>query len=182
MVEENLTIRRLREAFSSSLLDVTAFRGEVTALVKREDIVRVCRFLRDDPDLQYDFLSDLTGVDRLGLGEGPRFEVVYHLYSIPHRWRVRLKVRVAEGEAVPSVTSVWETANWHEREVYDMLGIPFEGHPDLRRIILPEDFEGHPLRKDFPVQAAPPWWEELAASRPRLLTGRHPGVVESPHG
>jgi NADH-quinone oxidoreductase subunit C len=175
MVEENLTIRKLREVFSSSLLDVTAFRSEVTALVKREDIVRICRFLHDDPDLQYDFLSDLTGVDRLGLGEGPRFEVVYHLYSIPHRWRVRLKVRVAEDAAVPSVTSVWETANWHEREVYDMFGIPFEGHPDLRRIILPEDFEGHPLRKDFPVQAAPPWWED------RPLRG-HPGVVELPHG
>lgn len=161
MVEENLTVQKLREAFPDAILEVKVFRNEVTVVVRREAIVKVCRFLRHDPELQYDFLSDLTAVDRLKLGSDPRFEVVYHLYSVSRKWRVRLKVRVEEGEAVPSVTSVWEGANWYEREVYDLFGIPFEGHPDLRRIIMPEEFEGHPLRKDFPVSAAPPWWEEI---------------------
>ena len=164
---ENLTVRKLREAFPDAVLEVGFFRSEVTVVLRREEIVKVCRFLRDDPDLRYDFLSDLTAVDRLGSPQrgsptfGARFEVVYHLYSIPRKGRVRLKVRAEEGEAVPSVTSVWEGANWYEREVYDLFGIPFEGHPDLRRLIMPEEFEGHPLRKDFPVSAAPPWWEEI---------------------
>jgi NADH-quinone oxidoreductase subunit C len=110
----------------------------------------VCRFLKGDLDLRYDLLMDMAGVDYLG--REPRFEVVYHLYSVPHNCRLRLKVRVSESDPiVPSVTSVWSTANWHEREAFDMLGIRFTDHPDLRRIYMPDDYPGHPLRKDFPA-------------------------------
>ena len=156
--EENLTVRKLRERFPEAILSAKSFRNEITVVVTPSEIVRVCRHLKEDPDLRYDFLSDLTAVDRLR--EHPRFEVVYHLYSLQFKRRVRLKVLVEEGEAVPSVTQVWGTADWHEREVYDMFGVGVEGHPDLRRILMPEDWEGHPLRKDYPVQASPKWWEE----------------------
>ena len=161
---ESLVLQRLREQFGQALLEVKVWRNETTVVVRPQDIQGVCRFLRDDPDLAFDFLSDVTGVDRLKLPESsPRFEVVYHLYSLPHKRRLRLKVRVGEGESVPTVTGVWETANWHEREVYDLFGVPFDGHPDLRRILMPDDWEGHPLRKDYPVEASPKWWEEEPA-------------------
>lgn len=156
--EENRTVRKLRERFPEAILSAKSFRNEITVVVTPSEIVRVCRHLKEDPDLRYDFLSDLTAVDRLR--EHPRFEVVYHLCSLQFKRRIRLKVQVEEGEAVPSVTQVWGTADWHEREVYDMFGVGVEGHPDLRRILMPEDWEGHPLRKDYPVQASPKWWEE----------------------
>jgi NADH-quinone oxidoreductase subunit C len=161
---EGLVLQRLREKFGDALGEVTVWRHETTVLLRPQDLVRVCRFLKDDPDLAFDFLSDVAGVDRLELPQpAPRFEVVYHLYSLQLKRRLRLKVRVAEGETVPSVTSVWETANWQEREVYDLFGVSFEGHPDLRRLLMPDDWEGHPLRKDYPVQASPKWWEEEPA-------------------
>lgn len=161
---ESLVLQRLREQFGQALLEVRVWRNETTVVLAPPDLPRVCRFLRDDPDLVFDFLADVTGVDRLRLPESsPRFEVVYHLYSLPHRRRIRLKVRVDEGQAVSTVTGVWPTANWHEREVYDMFGVPFEGHPDLRRILMPDDWEGHPLRKDYPVEASPKWWGEEPA-------------------
>ena len=156
--EENLTVWKLRERFPEAILSTKSFRNEITIVVKPSEISRVCRHLKEEPELRYDFLSDLTAVDRLR--EHPRFEVVYHLYSLQFKRRVRLKVLVEEGEAIPSVTQVWGTADWHEREVYDMFGVGVEGHPDLRRILMPEDWEGHPLRKDYPVQASPKWWEE----------------------
>jgi NADH-quinone oxidoreductase subunit C len=144
-----ITLEKLKEEFTKSILEVAEFRGELTIVVRKEDIVPICRFLRDDPELLYNFLSDLCAVDYLE--RKPRFDVVYNLYSIQKNDRVRLKVQVDDDEAIPSVTSVWSTANWHEREVFDMFGIRFEGHPDLRRILMPEDWEGHPLRKDFPL-------------------------------
>ena len=152
--EENLTVRKLRERFPEAILSAKSFRNEITVVVTPSEIVRVCRHLKEDPDLRYDFLSDLTAVDRLR--EHPRFEVVYHLYSLQFKRRVRLRVQVEEGEAVPSVTPVWGTADWHEREVYDMFGVGVEGHPDLRRILMPEAWEGHPLRKDYPVNKRQP--------------------------
>lgn len=157
MPQEALMVTRLKECFADSILEVTHFRGETTVSVRKEDIVRVCRFLKEDPDLQYNFLSDLCGVDRLG--REPRFDVVYNLYSIPYGERLRLKVSIPDGEEVDTVTGIWATANWHEREVFDMFGIRFKDHPDLRRILMPEDWEGHPLRKDYPVQDMPKWWE-----------------------
>ncbi len=158
---EPRVVVRLRERFPDAILAVRQFRDELTAVVAPAAIREVCRFLRDDPDLCYEFLSDLTSVDRLRLPESsPRFEVVYHLTSMRHGSRVRLKARVEDGEAVPSVTAVWEGANWMEREVTDLMGIPFRDHPDPRRLLMPEDFVGHPLRKDFPVTTEPRWWEE----------------------
>jgi len=152
---------KLRERFPDAVREVRQFRDELTVVLAPAAIREACRFLRDDPELRYEFLSDLTSVDRLRLPEAsPRFEVVYHLTSMRNASRLRLKVRVEEGEAVESVTAVWEGANWLEREVYDLMGIPFRDHPDLRRLVTPDDFEGHALRKDFPVTTAPRWWEE----------------------
>ena len=153
----NPTADRLYEHFPDAIIAVREMAGEQTIVVQRQRIVDILEFLRDDPDLRYNFLADLTAVD--WLGRVPRFEVVYHLLSLPHRRRVRLKVLVDDGEAVPTVTGVYPTANFHEREVFDMFGIPFDGHPDLRRILMPEDWEGHPLRKDHPLG-----YEEVAFS------------------
>jgi NADH-quinone oxidoreductase subunit C len=142
-------VAKLKGKFPQSVLDTSESRGELSVVVKREDIVSLCNYLRDDAELCFDFLSDLTAVDRLG--RRPRFDVVYHLYSLEKNHRVRLKVGVDEDESVPSVTSVWGNANWFEREVFDLFGIKFTDHPDLRRILMPDDWEGHPLRKDFPL-------------------------------
>ena len=145
----DIILKKLEERFAESVLEVGEFREELTLIVRKEDIVQICQFSRDDPELDFNFLSDLCGVD--WPERKPRFDLVYNLYSISKNHRVRLKVRVEDGESVPSVTSVWSTANWHEREVFDMFGIRFEGHPDLSRILMSEDWEGHPLRKDFPL-------------------------------
>jgi NADH-quinone oxidoreductase subunit C len=158
VTQEHLAVHRLKERFSEVVEEVTSFRDEVTIVVRPEAILRVCRFLKEDPELQYNFLADLCGVDWLER-RAPRFEVVYNLYSIPRADRIRVKIRLTEGEEVESVTSVWSTANWHEREVFDMFGIRFAGHPDLRRILMPGEWEGHPLRKDYPVEDMPRWWE-----------------------
>ncbi len=137
--------------------EVTEAFGETTATVPREFIVAVCAALKSSPDSQFDFLADLSGVDR-GVEEEPRFEVNYHLFSTTTFQRLRLKVVLAEQDVhVPTVTGVWRTANWHERETYDLLGIIFDGHPDLRRILLPEDWQGHALRKDFPLRGYEPY-------------------------
>jgi len=126
------------------------FRGELTITVARAELLRVADFLRHDSQLQFDFLSSLTATDHFPLE--PRFAVVYELLSLPRHETMRLRAW-AEGAnpMVPSVTSVWPTANWHEREVFDLFGIRFEGHPDLTRLLLPDDWEGHPLRKDYPT-------------------------------
>ena len=127
-----------------------SFREELTITVPRADLLRVAAFLRDDPQLQFTFLSDLTATDHIPME--PRFAVVYHLLSIPHRQTMRLRTWTeGANPVVPSVTTVWPTANWHEREVFDLFGIRFEGHPDLTRLLLPLDWEGHPLRRDYPT-------------------------------
>ena len=144
--------KQVKEKFGNAIEDYKEQHGELTLYVKREKIVEVCRFLRDDPKLQFNLLSDLTGVDR-GVEESPRFEVIYHLMSLPNRVRLRLKVRVDDEDChVPTVSEVWLTANWHERETFDLFGVRFDGHPDLRKILTPDDLEGHPLRKDFPLR------------------------------
>jgi len=129
--------------------------GEVSIVVPREAIVDVCTTLRDEH--QFDLLADLCGADR-GPEEDPRFVVNYHLFSTKHHNRIRLKVRVSEDDPhIPTVVRVWKTANWHERETFDMFGVIFDGHPDLRRILLPSDFDGHALRKDYPLRGYEPY-------------------------
>jgi len=121
-----------------------------TIYVPADRLVDTCRALRDTPSLRYNVLIEITAADYFP--RDPRFEVVYHLLSIPNRTRLRLKVRVGTDGAIPTIQSVWRGAGWPEREVWDMFGIFIEGHPDLRRLLMPEDWEGHPQRKDYPVQ------------------------------
>lgn len=123
--------------------------GELTLIADHLAVVRVLSFLRSSKELQFSQLMDVCGVDFLG--ETPRFEVVYNLLSVKNNQRIRVKVRVDEGDQVPSATSVFSSAGWWEREVFDLFGIPFAGHPDLRRILTDYEFDGHPLRKDFPL-------------------------------
>jgi len=141
----------IEQRFGPYIVEAKEQWGELTIVLAREALLQVCRTLRDDPAFDYTMLVDLCGVD-LGVEADPRFEVVYHLYSLTHRHRLRLKVRVREEEAVPSVIEIWPNANWYEREVYDMFGVRFEGHPELRRLLMPEEWEGHPLRKDYPLR------------------------------
>jgi NADH-quinone oxidoreductase subunit C len=121
-----------------------------TIYVPADRLVETCRALRDTASLRFNVLVEVTAADYLP--RDPRFEVVYHLLSVPNRLRLRLKVRVGLGGAVPTVSGLWSSAGWLERETWDMFGIVFEGHPDLRRLLMPEDWEGHPARKDYPVQ------------------------------
>ncbi|MCR4416487.1 MAG: NADH-quinone oxidoreductase subunit C [Ignavibacteria bacterium] len=145
---------KLREKFPQAILEVNDFRGDLTFLVDKNSIVEICKFLKEDDELAFDLLVDLCGVDRAKRKD--RFEVVYHITSLKNKYRIRLKVRVDEKDCVvDSVTSVYPTANWHERETYDMFGITFRNHPDLRRMYMPEEFEYHPLRKDFPLLGIP---------------------------
>lgn len=148
-MSEHAAVSKLKEKFSASILDVAEFRGDTAVTVKKEDIVAVCDFLKGEQG--FDFLTDLCAIDYMG--QSPRFVVVYQLYSIKSKDRLRIKAPVEEGDCrIDTVSGVWGTANWLERECWDMMGITFTGHPDPRRILMPEDFEGHPLRKDFPVQ------------------------------
>ena len=121
-----------------------------TVYVPAEHLVATCAALRDQPSLRFNVLAEVTAADYFP--RNPRFEVVYHLLSVPNRLRLRLKVRANETQAIPTVQGVWPSAGWLEREVWDMFGIVFDGHPDLRRLLMPEDWEGHPQRKDYPVQ------------------------------
>ena len=153
-------LARLRERAGTGVLETHDFRGDHTAVVNRETLFDLLTFCRDDAALEFDLLVDITAVDNLkfpGREDGPRFEVVYHLYSTVHNHRVRLKVRVEEDDAhVPTASVLWPIANWLEREVWDMFGVRFDGHPDLRRLLLYDEFVGHPLRKDYPIERRQP--------------------------
>ena len=147
-------VEKIKAKFPSSLLEVKEFRDETTLHIKKEDIIAVCTFLRDDEDCKFDYLSDLCGAD--AYTPENRFEVVYNLYSLQNKQRLRLKVLTDESDLhVPSVTMVWPGAGWPEREAYDMFGIIFDGNSDLRRMYMPEEFEYFPLRKDFPLMGIP---------------------------
>ena len=142
-------VEKLKGKFGNLVLDTVEHRGETSIRVERAEIVAVCTVLRDD--CGYNFLSDLCGVDYLG--RTPRFEVVYNMYNLTNKTRLRVKVDVdGHDPRVDTVSGVWSTANWHERECWDLLGIAFNNHPDLRRILMPVDWQGHPLRKDYPLQ------------------------------
>jgi NADH-quinone oxidoreductase subunit C len=140
----------LRTAFPDAVEDTQEFRGEITVVIAADHIVDVCRYCHDTEGLDFNFLSDITGIDYYP--QEPRFGIAYHLYSMLHNRSLRLKVCLAGDEPlVTSVTSIYPTANWFEREIYDLLGVTFVDHPDLRRILMPEDWDGHPLRKDYPL-------------------------------
>ncbi|MEE8185965.1 MAG: NADH-quinone oxidoreductase subunit C [Thermodesulfobacteriota bacterium] len=150
MISESLLVNGLKERFGDSILETKIDREEVTHLINKERFVNICMFLKSDVRLKFNFLSDLLAVDYHP--QVPRFEVIYHLYSIPHKHRLRLKIKIDEFEKAPSVTHIWRSSDWAEREAYDMLGIVFDKHPNLRRIYLPGDWDGFPLRKDYPLR------------------------------
>ena len=148
-------LRRLLDAHGSVLRATHAHFGDATATLEASALCEVMTFLRDQPGLQFDMLTDLTAVDYLG--EKDRFEMVYHLYSVALNHRLRIKARLPESQpVVASLTGLWASADWMEREVFDLYGIRFEGHPDLRRILLYDEFVGHPLRKDYAKTARQP--------------------------
>jgi NADH-quinone oxidoreductase subunit C len=140
----------LKERFPEAVRDVVEFRGETTVTIASGMLREIMRFLKENETARYDLLVDVAGVDFAG--ESPRFMVAYLLHSMKFNNRLRIKTRVAEGASLDTVSDIWKAADWFEREVYDMFGIAFNDHPDLRRILLTDDFTGHPLRKDFPLK------------------------------
>ncbi len=151
-------VKRLQETFGESVTEATEFLGQLSIRIAQPRIVEVCEALKADAETPFDYLSDLTCVHYPDNREAP-FEVVYNLYSISKNERVRLKVNT-NAEGIESVTSVWPAADWLEREVYDLFGVVFHNHPDLRRILLPPDWDGHPLRKDYPLEFIENRWTE----------------------
>jgi NADH-quinone oxidoreductase subunit C len=150
-LESNLALKKLREFDPEAIEETRVFRDEVTLYIRLAHFLRACELLRDEPSLRFSFLADVTAVDLYP--QEPRFEVVYHLLSIETAARLRLKVRVSgENPRCISAVPVWPSANAFEREVFDLFGIVFDGHPYLRRLLLPEEWEGHPLRKDYPTE------------------------------
>lgn len=142
----------IRSKFTDTIEEIIEASSEITIVVKREGLLKFMTWLRDDSTLRFDYLSDISGVD-LGEFASPRFAVSYHLYSLSHNHRLRVKVFLEEEDAnLPTMWNLWKSSNWLEREVYDMFGVIFEEHPNLSRILTPSDYEGHPLRKDFPIK------------------------------
>jgi NADH-quinone oxidoreductase subunit C len=149
-MDNESVLKIIRERCPHAVLGASEFRGDLSITVRREDLATVARLLRDDPDLRYTFLENLCGVDYLG--RTPRFEVVAHLVSMQHLHRLCLKAGApAEDPRVPSLALLFPTANYQERETWDLLGIVFDGHPSLVRILMPDDWVGHPQRKDIPL-------------------------------
>ena len=149
-------IDKIKSKYTNIIIDSHDFRGDQTITVKKENTLELFKFLRDDPELNFKFLMDLTAVDYFNRKD-VRFEIVYHLYSLKHNARLRVKIPVSEDDcSIDSIWSLWKTVNWYEREVWDLYGIKFNGHPDLRRILLYEEFKGHPLRKDYPINKRQP--------------------------
>lgn len=157
--QQPLVVQKVQEQYPDAILDVSDARGELTITVRKEGIYELMAFLKSESELAYNFLADVTAVDYslmenvLIKHDYARFIVVYHLLSTGRKERLRVKVSVHEKElSIPSMASIWKVANWLERETYDMFGIIFEDHPDLRRILMPDDYEGYPLRKDYPLR------------------------------
>lgn len=150
-IAKNIALQKLQDWDKQAVAEVIEFRGETTVVVPASQLVRTAEFLVSEPSLRFTFLSDLSAVDRFPLE--PRFELNYQLLSIEKALKLRLRVKLPGADpVVPTVTNIWPTADWHERENFDLFGIRFQGHPDLRRILMPEEWEGHPLRKDYPVE------------------------------
>jgi len=153
---ENLH-QNLKARFGDEITDAHNHRGDETVVVDRGALIKLVCLLKEDTDFDMNILMDLTAVDGRDMKWNPRFEMVYHFYSMKHNHRLRVKVGVNEKDCtVPTLTGLWPIANWFEREVWDMFGIRFEGHPELKRILMYESFEGHPLRKDYPYHKRQP--------------------------
>jgi NADH-quinone oxidoreductase subunit C len=151
---KELIPQKLRENFPQVTFDFVDYRGDLSVKFDKEYVNKICRFLKEDQELDFKLCEDVTAVD--WAKRKNRFTVVYHIFSFKHNFRLRLKADVDESEcSIDTVSSVWRTADWHERETYDMFGITFNNHPDLRRMYMPEDFKYHPLRKDFPLMGIP---------------------------
>lgn len=149
----SIILDKLQEKFPEHIEEVSYYADQVIVRIQNDLLLEICTFLKEDPSVALDYLSCITGVDYPEREK--RLDLIYHLESISKNHRLTLKISVGEKEAVPSVTSLWKTANWHEREAYDLLGVNFSGHPHLERILTPDEFSHHPLRKDFPVQGNP---------------------------
>ena len=150
MSQDSLVVKKITAVFPDAIEEVADFRGEKTLFISKAQLKPVCQLLRDDEDLQYNFLSDIVADDYLP--EFPRFAVSYHLYSIPQNHRLRLRLWVEDPDEGPeTVADIWSIATWLEMEVWDLMGIRFQGNNSLRRLFLPEDWQGHPLRKDYPL-------------------------------
>ena len=163
----------LEQEFPGAVTGFHSHRGDETVIIERSALESVCRFLRDDSRCSFEIMMDLTAVDRLEMNETPRFEMVYHFKSLTHARRLRLKVRLAEDDCkIASIHHLWKAVDWYERECFDMFGIVFEGHPDLRRILMYDEFDGHPLRKDYPIDKQQPLME-LKEVEERHVYGRH---------
>ncbi len=162
-----ITKQKIEAQFGEKILAIATAYDELAFMIERADLIEVIMFLHDDFDLQYLHLSDITAVDQSERER--RFDLVYHLYSFKLREYVRVKVQVGDGESVATLTSEWDSANWLEREVFDMFGIDFDGHPDLRRILMPPDFEGHPLRRDYPLTYEMPQFTHNRKEPPEVI-------------
>ena len=149
-MEPNQIIEQIKKSLPGSIEEQIEYRNEFQVYVKKDFFTELMQLLRKDKTLSYDLLLDVAGIDRLP--DEPRFELVYVLFSLEYNRRLIVKLKVDVSDTVPSVTGIWKSANWPEREVFDLLGIKFSGHPDLRRILTWDNFEGHPLRKDFPLR------------------------------
>ena len=158
---KELVTYKLKEKFSEVEFEITDYKEQLALSFDKKNIIKVSSFLKDDGDLQFKLCEDVTAIDWANLpagrqGRKNRFTVVYHIFSLKLNFRIRLKADIDESDCkIDSVSSIWKTADWHERETYDMYGIIFNNHPDLRRMYMPEEFEYHPLRKDFPLMGIP---------------------------
>jgi len=158
----------LEKSLGEKIQNKTEFRGETTYTISPADLREIAKFCRDE--LSFDYLIDITSIDNSG--EEPRFEIVYELYSMPLGAHLRLKLRVSEDvSTIDTVSDIWPTANWHEREIYDMMGIKFNGHPDLRRILMWDGYPFFPLRKDFPLEGLPSEMPDVAFTKVTPLEG-----------
>src|SRR3954464_10060532 len=158
----------LAKTFGERIQGKTEFRGETTYTISATDLREIAKFCRDD--LSFDYLLDITSIDNFG--EEPRFEVVYHLYSMPHSLHLRLKLKLSEEVgALDMISDIWPTADWHEREIYDMMGIKFNGHPDLRRILMWDGYPFFPLRKEFPLEGLPSEMPDVAFTQAAPMEG-----------
>jgi NADH-quinone oxidoreductase subunit C len=161
-------LNSIEGVFGSKIQNKSEFRGETTCTISAGDLREIAAFCRDK--LSFDYLLDITSIDNFG--EEPRFEILYHLYSMPDSVHLRLKLKVPEeSSAVDTISDIWPTANWHEREIYDMMGIKFNGHPDLRRILMWDGYPFFPLRKDFPLEGLPSEMPDVAFTKVTPLEG-----------